>query len=285
MNIILRYSAFLFSTLLPCSSIAGDIDLHAILIHGKTADIDKYYNEIQSKFESGQLTDYELRNTYRPMYNLSNQEINKIVEWITNNPNSYPAHLIYGTYLKRKALEARGEKYISETPIENLKKMDDLIKPAFKELMLSTRLTKKPYLSIFHLLNIASVYGDRKMLDDLITKGDAMFKDNSLLRGRYVDGSTPRWGGSYKIIDSYIDKCKANGVPTTIILQMQAIKLQDMGLTNLELGNKAAAHDYFAKSMRLGMQSKNSFLADFLTISYRNICQNNGPSDSALCHH
>src|SRR5690606_19998049 len=157
--------------------------------------------------------------------------------------NSYPSHLALGIYLKKQGLEARGTKYISETSDKELNKMREYLTKARAELSKSLQLTKKPYLSIFHLLDISSTMGEKNESYALLKKANTILPSNSLARNRYLNSITPRWGGSYSEVDRFIESCKSEGAPNFVIAQLQAVKFQDKGLTFYEKNNYQAASE------------------------------------------
>lgn len=141
-------------------------DEERLLILLKTRDfvaLESAIMQIQAKFEAGSLSEIELRNTYRLFLNIDEQDLAKIEEWEKANPSSYAAHVIRGVYFKRKGFDVRGGKVISQTPQENLDKMQQYHEIAITELRRSLKLTQKPFLSMFHLLDIAKFAGNREV--------------------------------------------------------------------------------------------------------------------------
>jgi hypothetical protein len=265
---------FLSSALFPVTSFAqNETNLLGMLKAREFEKLESATKQIQSKFEKGALTDIELRNIYRQFYDLNNETLNNIQEWKRKFPSSYAAHLIRGTYFKRKGFDARGEKYISETPIENLENMREYHDISRTELTISLKLTKKPFLSVFHLLEISQAEGDEKTSLELLESANKMLPGNTLARNRYMRSLEPRWGGSYAQMKEFIAKSKAEGVSAVGIMQLEAIMYDDIGFTSIKSGKKQVATEYFLKALELAQRVGGEFRKDFLMNSNYYSCR------------
>jgi hypothetical protein len=170
-------------------------------------------------------------------------------------------------------VEGQGDKYISETPRENIEKMEQYVEKAKLELNASLKLTPKPFLSIFHLIDISGLEGDRKSSSTLLEYANKVLPGNTLARGRYMHYLTPRWGGSYEQMQSFIAQSRREGVDSAGIMQLEAIMYDDMGFSAHERNDRAAAIEYFAKALELGQRIGGEFRKDFLTYSDHYSCR------------
>lgn len=230
-------------------------------------------NEVQSKFEAGKITEIELRNAFRPFYKLNQTQENALRQWAASYPDSYASRLALGISIKWKAWAVRGEDYISKTPQKNLDEMSKLFVQSRAELMASLGLTKKPYLSIFHLLDIAKGRGDEEEAQKLHAAANKMFPNNRLLRARYFGTLRPRWGGSYKLMEEYIKSAKREGVDQIGIWQLEAIKFNDQGLTAWENKNYVAAHSDFLAALNRAKRIGGTFREDYLHQAEEFVCK------------
>lgn len=281
---ILRISIIilLFSALSPVASVAEEKT--ALLEMLKAGDYEKLEAatiELQSEFENGELSEIELRNTYRQFYDLNRQTLQNLDEWKRKYPDSYSAHLIKGTFLKRMGFKIRGENYISQTPKQSIDTMKQYHEEAENELLASLKLTKKPLLSIFHLLDICKARGDRTTALALEKSANEMLSDNTLVRNRYFTSLAPRWGGSYEEMRDFIAKTKAEGVSDVVIMQLEAVMYDDMGATLYEFGKRSDAMEYFLKALELGQRVGGEFRKDWLAFSNRFGCRE--PSLKEYC--
>jgi tetratricopeptide (TPR) repeat protein len=232
----------------------------------------KYLQDIQRRFEKGELTEIDLRNAYRPVYELDSLAARNLRVWADAEPQSYVAHLAYGIYLKRLGRAARGDKYIEETTRLKLAEAGAYLTSAAMQLRESIPLTPKPFLSLFHLLEIASQLGDRRAASDLIAQANRMCPTNALARDRYVTSLMPRWGGSYADVDAFVSASQEQGAPAAVIAQLDALKYDDMGHALEESGSHVDARESFQKALELGAQAGGTFNADWLQVSRYYVC-------------
>ncbi len=275
-------TVLLLLTLTFSASVHADASDVALLLQSNDiGGAEKLLADVQHRFESGALTEIELRNTFRPFYKLDAIAAKNLKSWAANSPQSYAAHLALGIYYKRTGLAIRGEKFIAETPKENIREMTAYLDKAGDELRRSLTLTPKPYLSIFHLLDIAAHFGDRSYSKALLSEANKTLPDNALARNRYLVSLMPRWGGSYPEVDSFIASSKKQGVPANVILQLESIKYNDMGHALEADGQHRAAQEQFKKALELGAKTGGTFSVDFLSVSRYYMCPN--PNAATYC--
>lgn len=253
-------------------SLADDEDVAALLGRNETDRVEKILGDVQHRFESGVATEIELRNAFRPIYKLDSSTANNLNKWAGDSPNSYSAHLALGIYLKKVGLAARGEKFIAETPERNLATMQRYLEKAETELRASLSLTKKPYLSVFHLLDIAAHLGDKQASKELVAKANNILPSNALARNRYIVSLMPRWGGSYNEAEYFIAQSLKARVPPEVIWQLEAIKSDDIGHGLEERGQLADARANFENALQLATKVGGTFSADFLSVSRYYMC-------------
>jgi TPR repeat protein len=127
--------------------------------------------------------------------------------WVKAQPKSYAARLGLGRLYLHAAWEARGANYVSETSREQFANMRALLRKAEENLLASIPLFEKPYSSYTNLINVDAMLSQTKMryyLDQAI-KIDPAAK---LAYQRYILYRIPRWGGSYKELDTLLTEIK-----------------------------------------------------------------------------
>jgi hypothetical protein len=274
MNVSIFMSIVAFSSLLasaPTSTAAAPIsnghdqkELLGLLRAQEFETLESATRQVQEKFEKGALSDIQLRNTYRQFYDLDEQDLAKIKEWKKTVPGSYAAHLIRGINFKRKGFDARGDKYISQTPQENIDRMRQYHESAITELGKSLKLTEKPFLSVFHLLDLSKSGGSKEESRALVLAANKMLPSNTLARNRFMKTLTPRWGGSYDEMKQFIAQSKKEEVSTVGLIQLKAIMYDDMAATSLAQGDRQKATTYLFQAVELAQRVGGDFRTDWL---------------------
>lgn len=225
---------------------------------------------LQERFSEGRLTEIGLRNAYRPFYNLTGEDFKRLDQWQDLYPKSYAVRLIRGTYYKRAGFEARGTASASQTLPEKFAAMRKLHAIARPELEASLSLTEKPYLSVFHLLDLHE--GDRALHKSLMEAGTRMLPTNTLVRARYMRGLTPRWGGSYEEMKAFLAQARTSGATEDGLLELEAIMFDDMGDAALRQGDQQSAVRHFRRALELG-QKIGGEVPEQLVFSWFQRCQ------------
>jgi hypothetical protein len=274
MNVSIFMSIVAFSSILasvttstaaaPISNGHDQKELLALLRAQEFETLESATRQVQEKFEKGALSDIQLRNTYRQFYDLDEQDLAKIKEWKKTVPASYAAHLILGVYFKRKGFDARGDKYISQTPQENIDRMRQYHESAITELGKSLKLTEKPFLSVFHLLDLSKSGGSKEESRALVLAANKMLPSNTLARNRFMKTLTPRWGGSHEEMKQFIAQSKEEGVSTVGLIQLEAIMYDDMAATSLAQGDRQKATTYLFQAVALAQRVGGDSRTDWL---------------------
>lgn len=276
---------FMRLTLLFCALVSAQaavaVTATQLLQDNNVTELETLLAGVQRRFEDGELTEIELRNAYRPFYDLDEGAARNLAKWASSSPRSYAAHLALGIYLKRRGIDARGDKYIADTSREAMEQVSVYYRMAAEELRFSMTLTKKPYLSTFHLLTISMQFGDRDTSIAMLRRAKAILPSNSLVRNRYAISLTPRWGGSYEQLAKFISDTKGESVPENVVLQLEAIEHDDKGHTLEEQHQHDSAMEHFRQALALATRVGGSFGKDFLTTSRHYGCS--GQNAPALC--
>jgi tetratricopeptide (TPR) repeat protein len=268
--VIIRLT-FIFCALISAQT-AVAVSSTQLLQDNNLTELETLLAGVQRQFESGELTEIDLRNTYRAFYDLDEATARNLTKWASSSPQSYVAHLALGIYLKRRGSETRGENYMADTSREAIEQMSVYYRNAAEELRSSMALTTKPYLSIFHLLTISMQFGDRDTSIAMLRRANEILPHNSLVRNRYAISLTPRWGGSYEQFDKFISDTKSEGVPENVVLQLEAIEHDDKGHALEEQHQHDAAMEHFRQALELATRVGGVFAKDFLTASRHYAC-------------
>jgi TPR repeat protein len=142
--------------------------------------------------------------------------------WVKAQPKSYAARFGLGRLYLYAAWEARGEKSIHETPREQIDKMRELAQKSLENLQASLALFEKPYPSYTNLIEVDALLSHGKKRDYL----DAAIKIDpaaNIAYQSYFGYSTPRWGGSYKEMESLLAKAKQGPMPHLKLAELESL--------------------------------------------------------------
>ncbi len=220
------------------------------LRRGEFSQLEVQTVALQRRFATGEASEFDLRQAFRPFYDLTEQDLLSLDAWQKAQPKSYAVRLIRGAYYKRAGFSARGGHFAAQTPSENFAAMQKLHAIALPQLEESLSLTEQPYLSVFHLLELRD--GDRPAQKALLEASTKMLPSNRLVRARYMRGLTPRWGGSYEAMRGFLAESKRSGATELGLSELEAIIFDDAGDRDVKRGDQAGAIRNFRQALELG---------------------------------
>jgi TPR repeat protein len=126
------------------------------------------------------------------------------------------------------AWAVRGANYISDTPASQIEAMKNYLTRARPDLSASLTLTDKPYLSALYLLNFAMLDGTAAERRQWFERGTSIDPDNSMVRLRYMFSLRPRWGGSYREMQEFLEQCERQNVPPKLHARLDMLIHADL---------------------------------------------------------
>lgn len=131
-------------------------------------------------------------------------------EWVAKHPTSYAALVARAAYYHAQGLDARGGRFIKDTPAENVETMRFYMDKARRDLGRSLKLTQKPYLSRVMLMVIARTSGSRRGVRPQYLEAVKLAPQSVELRLAYMTSLEPRWGGSYAEMEAFVAESRAH---------------------------------------------------------------------------
>jgi hypothetical protein len=192
----------------------------------KTANyspLEGYLGGLQRDYESGMVSEYQLYEGFRDLYEDRSDNARYFDHWVQAYPNSYAARTARGAYYYRMAGFLRGDDYTSQTPPERIQGMLNYLVRARPDLRASLKMTAKPYLSTLYLLNVARLAGSPEDRRQWLDAGNAIDPNNELLRSRYMDCLTPRWGGSLEMMRDFRAESERQHVSAQLLTRFDII--------------------------------------------------------------
>ena len=184
----------------------------SLLRQGRFEELDGKMDGLQRSYELGRLGDESLLHQFRAFYDTDPALEGQYNAWIAKLPRSYTGYLSRGIYYRYRGTQARGTRYISETPREQLVVMSMYLDKAMRDYDQSLTLTEKPLLSYHSILAVAMLTGDtdmaRKMLDESV-RIDAR---NFVVRYKFFNTLQTRWGGSVAQMVDFLQTARAAGL-------------------------------------------------------------------------
>jgi len=214
--------------------------------------LEQYFSGIQARFREGKASADEVRTAYRVFYPTDRSLAPKYDAWVSKYPRSYAARVARGIYYKKIGYEERGGEYMSETSGIQIAKMDQAMQKAISDLGASVNMDPKPFLSYFHMIDIARSYGGiaytRKMYDQAISLAPT-FVD---VRRKYMMALEDKWGGSLDQMKEFLSECKRESLPQSQLNALESMVYEDAASELEQGGDHSGAESAYRKAIELG---------------------------------
>jgi len=193
----------------------SDMDKKCDEIYINKLILDGRYKEINSILEEAiSASEKDIENEKYVVNALNSfNNTNKIVEetlndWVSAMPGSYVSYLARGSFYLEKATQSRGDRFISETSIDQLNGMEFFLKKAYSDLNKSLEIKPNLIPAYSKLMFIALLIGDKVAFEEYYKKGIAINNYSATIRMAYAQGLTPRWGGSVEQLRDFVQSTK-----------------------------------------------------------------------------
>jgi TPR repeat protein len=263
-----QYSKFAVIGTLVCAqhAIAAVADASELLRKERYQTLDSDYSAIQRKFERGNISGEDLRDAFRAFYPTDRDLASKFDGWVNAFPKSYVARLARGIYYKKLGFEERGGKYISETSPAQLHNMDTALGKGIKDFGDSITMNPKPFLSYFHMIDIARAYAGPGYTRALFDHALDLEPRSFALRQKFMFALQAKWGGSLEEMNQFLEECRHADLPAAQFRQLQSMVYEDIGWERENYdGDHAAAEAAYRKAIELGTAGCTTCLISALT--------------------
>lgn len=257
----------LLSAILLPSAQAGSTDVIAKLRAHEFSELERHYEEVESRFERRELSERDLIGAYYPFYRKEDTLSDDFAAWIEQRPDSALARLSRGIYFRKLGEFRRGRGYAHQTRAADLEYMTQMHARAKQDLIAALRQHPRSYVTVVHLLNIAQFELDREGARAYLDAANSLLPDNLFARARYLISLAPKWNGSHEQMDAFVREAKASGVTMQLGRWLEAIVSEDRADVAFYQGDDAAAAAHAAEALRLAEDAGEAFQSDFLSFS------------------
>lgn len=171
----------------------------------KYSELEKYFRNLEDKYKKN--TSYEslLLKSYQLFDSRFDELLPKINEWVDKTGTSR-AYCARGFYYANKGWEARGKKYIQDTPHKNISNMEMFHQKAKLDLGKAIEIDPKNMPAYFGLIDIYKAEGNDSGKRLTYNKAISHDKRTYYVRHAYIQSLVPKWGGSYKQMQAVIEE-------------------------------------------------------------------------------
>ena len=178
------------------------VDVAVLVERGAFAELEVLYQRsLERHFSKTDFSERIHQDLF--LFNASAEADRLSAAWVEKVPASAFAQAARGGHLLAMAWEARGGRYASDTPQENLYRMSQLGGRAKEHLGKAVRLDGRLLPAFAALVQLSKMNSEEALGEAAFARGDAIDPACRYLSKEQMDALKPRWGGSVEAMQSY----------------------------------------------------------------------------------
>ncbi len=175
-----------------------------LLLQEKFEEFEKRSKYYEKQFSKNPLYESPLFKLYNAIDPENGNLYEKLIKWVNTRP-SYISYAARGIYKVNQGSLIRGNKFASDTPPENLYGMHLFHQEGKTDLLAAIKLNKRfsPAYCALIVVEMASgnIYGTTS-IHNLAVRS---IPETYYVRYDYLRSLYPKWGGSYELMQEYVD--------------------------------------------------------------------------------
>ncbi|MCK5334797.1 MAG: DUF4034 domain-containing protein [Gammaproteobacteria bacterium] len=243
----------------PLNNIAsGAFKLHfrQLLKEHKFIKLNQLLHSLQTDSESNILTEGRLFVAYESfeIKNISSES--DFISWVNTTPNAYQAYLARASYYYRMGWQSRGHKWANETKKEQFNKMSDYFKKSMSDISRALKLNKRSMVPYYLLIGISKISGADSEPMQVMKKALKINPLSFAIREQYLHFITPRWGGSYEAMESFVNKSLTYASKNQKLKLLQGSLYTEAGYSQALINQYSFSNELYTKALEFGDNHK-----------------------------
>ncbi len=180
------------------------------LTEKKISDLENLMQGHIAAYKKGQITADELSARFSSFATNNPAQESVLDQWVAQHPKSYSALAARGSYLVGMAWSQRGTAAAKDTGPKQFENLLAYMGRADADLKASIKLDDKPIQSYTQLIQVAKGQNKKQEMYESILS--AIKTDPKIFGARraYLNAVTPKWGGSFQMMDEIIAEAKTS---------------------------------------------------------------------------
>jgi tetratricopeptide (TPR) repeat protein len=222
-----------------------------LILQGKYKEFEKRSKYYERKFLKDPLYESPLVKLYCALDYRNSLLLEKLDKWVKNRP-SYISYGARGVYKVNRGYFIRGKKYISETPPENILKMELIHEEARSDLESAINENKRFAPAYCALMQIEEASGNIGGLKSILDDAIRSIPETYYIRYTYLTALHPRWGGSYELMQEYASGISKEALINPRIWSLKGEVPAERGYTALLNKDYNKAIQYYTEALSYG---------------------------------
>jgi tetratricopeptide (TPR) repeat protein len=247
-----KYLGLLLTLLSSSMAIAVDqVQIKATAVAADKAEIENLLNQHLDKYKRDHTHESVLLE-YLGTFALDDPALDTATsDWLSRNPNSFSAQLSRGIFLLSAGWRARGGKWVSDTPSGKIVRMKKYLLNANQHFKRALELDPNNGIVYIYLMQILTAVGDDSAQERVFEQAIKANPNSFQAYWLRTNQQTPRWGGSYEVMQELID---AGLMKASVNAELRQLK----GFIEKDKGTLLWEQKDYGQSLKMLTQAVNS---------------------------
>lgn len=187
--------------------------------------------------------------------------------WVHASSKKYQPYAARAEYYYGMGWASRGSQWASETKQEQLAKMTRYFGKSVEDTGRVLQINNQVMLPYCLLIGMTSAHGHNEEASLVVQKALAINPTSYWVRATYLHFIAPRWGGSYKQMQAFIDDAMPHVKQNGKLKLLQGLPYREAGKMDALIKKYSAAERYYTKALSYG--DNHGILLDRAKVRYR----------------
>ena len=184
-----------------------DVEITDWIRQERFEEVEAKSKEFEAAFAQDPLHENTLYILYRNLDSKNEALAATLDKWVQARP-SYMSLTARGQYKMSRGYDARGTTYFKDVPEDKVAIMLKLHEEARQDLNKALAQNRAFLPAYCALIKVEMAAGNADVMEHLQAEGVKRNPKTYYLRSIYLETLTPRWGGSYELMDQYTRDCR-----------------------------------------------------------------------------
>jgi hypothetical protein len=222
-----------------------------LILQEKFEEFEKRSKYYEKQFLKDYLYESPLYKLYSALDSKNSLLLEKLDKWVEKRP-SYISYGARGVYKVNRGYEIRGNKYLNETPPENISRMRFFHQEAKSDLLVAIKQNDRLSPAYCSLIFIEKASGNNDSIKNILAIAVRSIPETYYIRYTYLTSLHPRWGGSYEQMQEYANSIDKDALINPRIWSLKAEVPAERGYTALLNKDYNKAIQYYTEALSYG---------------------------------
>jgi tetratricopeptide (TPR) repeat protein len=226
-------------------------EVTSLILQQRFEEFERRSKAYEAKFALDPVYESPLIKLYDALERSNNKVLEKLDKWVASRP-SYISYAARGVWKERRGYWLRGGEFIERMPPEAIASMSRVHDEARRDLLIALEMNSKFVPAYNSLIRTERARGSRTSAKAILATAVREIPQTYYVRFEYLQILTPRWGGSYKKMQTYTDDLDNKAMANARIWSLKGEAFADRGERAWNAGDYEGAIRHYTAALSYG---------------------------------